>query len=938
MRRVFVACCLVCVVGRVWAAEPAHVSLVLADESAEQKTYRWGVTRTAPVKVVQGWFAFDEGGIRAHGGGGRALAEAQSMRLSLVVARENDYLVLNRGYGFSGDSGDQQADIANRTRWPDGAELKTYYLSTPLNLTAELQPLWKGQFVRDDQVVKSVVYAVRVVGEGVPDGLLDGGEAEALRIGRAWGPAPDPATVVYEGRTISQWIAQWDTRVYEEINRATEVLTGIGRPVVPFMVEAIQQGGPHAGYAGAVLGKMGPDAEEALDWLIETALDRGSSEGPGNIRRIAVSCLGNMTWAQERVLPVLTQIAEDAKADSSLRRLALTGLSNLGGEAMSVIEKIAASDEREMRDLARGMVSQLAAKEGQMTRAEYYTRLVEEDPFDPSVPRYLASTKGIVNSGQRHPLTEKVKALHRQRLQEKPDPELAWTLAQIIQNGLLNTALEWAAPTRSSRGRSDREDPSESFVTLAEALELGFAHAQAETPLRENLGIALAKLRLLQGDWDGMNATLAKLGQEPVPSELQPWLPAPPADWAVGLASHWRACAESMRSGDCALEFRIEKDGKGLAGAHVLVKRAPEQTNVYFSGIEADTLFLAPYPVGDARFSFGYRGQDREETRYALSGDSGIVRFEKLPDIPIKVEVLVPTSNLPESRPNWDLWMEVEPGVFKLAKPYGGPDAVSPIEPPAVVTLQPGQTVRYPKLVVRSAFGLNVMDMDRVETDSFVLSWQGLDAALQQKVACYELEMSLSAPTQHPSLLDTPGHKVRSATHTLKATEWPVGTEGVGGLQLGPGNIYMFEVKAVDDANTVLARWPKTRVWTPWGYRRTDPPLSRLDVMDGVPIYHGVWHRGTFSYGDGREETLPERVERFLRERPDAFEYDYVRLGKAWLDWHAGDAEGARTQLNRLAQELPKGNLARGTAVSLLQRMAEGAAPPRRLDLVPDKN
>jgi HEAT repeat protein len=959
LKIIFFTLCFICIISHLQATEPkaqseerinnndggnladfdARISLILADENEGQKSYRWGITRNSPLKVVQGWYTFDEVWIREHGGGGRGVAEAKPMQLSLLISKEDGYLVLNRSYGFSGNFADQRANIANRTQWPYRAELKTFYLSEPAGLTGKIQPLWKGEFIQNGKVVKSIIYAVKVVGENAPDQLFDINDtSELLRISSKWGPTPDPAKLIFEGRTIGGWIAQWDTRKYDEVAKATEMLIKIGRPAVPFMVDIIKQGGNHAGYAGKVLGNMGPDAEEALDWLIDTAMDKNLSNSQSNIRRIAVSCLINMTWASERLLPVFTKIAEDTNEEISLRSSALIGLSNTGGQAMDVIKKIADSDSREIRDAARGLMSQFAVKEGRMTRAEYYTRLVEENPYDPSVPRYLSSTKGMVNSGEPHPLTEKVRALQRERLKENPDPELAWILAQIIQNELQNTALEWAAPTDSSRGRSSREVPAESFTTMAEVLELGLEHAQADSQLWHNLGIALAKLRLLQGDWNRMNLALKKLGQKAIPAELRSWLAAPPVDWDVGVASHWQMCDGSMRSGDCSLEFKIEKDDRGLKGVHVLVKRAPEPTNVFHSGIAADTLFLAPYPVGDDRFSFGYRGGDREQTRYAISDNSGVVRFEKLPAIPIKIEVLVPTSNFPEAGTNWDLWMEVGPGQFKIARPFGGPDAVSTLEPPAVVTLKHGQTVHYPKLVVRPAFTFNVRDWECVAKDDFVLSWQGLDPKLQEKTAHYELEMSLSAPSETPRLDDSAHSVVRSAKQILTDTKWPVGSKGIDGLCLEPGNIYIFEVRAVDDSGTVIACWPKTRIWIPWGYRRSNPPMSGINtnLEDNSPIFNEVWFRGTFRYGDGREETLPQRVERFLRERPDAFEREYVQMGKAWLDWHAGKTEEARMQLEQLVQELPKGNLARGTAARLLQQMDNNEAPPKRLTFVPD--
>ncbi len=923
--------------GEMLSNAHSHISLILVEESEGEKNYRWGLTRSSPLKVIQGWYVFDEEGIREHGGGGRRVAEARPMRLSLRVTKEDGFLLLNRGYAFTGSSGDQKAEADNKIEWPADATLKTYYLSEPADLTDKLQPVWKGELIRNEKVLKSIVYAVRVVEENVPDELFDvRNTSEAFRIGKEWAPIPDPAKLIFEGRTIGQWIAQWDNRIYDDKRKATQILTEIGRTAVPFMVEIIKQGGNHAGYARTVLGNMGPDAEEALDWLIETALDKNPSDSQSNSRKNALICLSNMTWASERLLPVFTMIAEDSQAETSVRRSAITGLSNIGGHAMDVIQKIADSDSTEIRDYARRAISELVVKEGQMTRSEYYTQLVETDPFDPSVPSYLTSTKGMVNSGRTHALTNKIKMLYRERLKENPDPELAWRLATIIQNGLRNTQLQWAAPTDSSRGRANREDPAESFTSMAEVLELGFTHAQIGVELRRNFGSALAKLRLLQGDWNRMNAVLKEMGQKLISAESRPWLPAPPVDWSVGLSSHWQICEESMRSGNCSLEFRIEKDGKGLKGVHVLVKRAPEPTNVFYTGIAADTLFLAPYPVGDGRFSFGYRGGDREQTRYAISDDSGIVRFEKLPEIPIKIEVLVLTSNFAEAGTNWDLWIEVEPGKFKIAKIYG-PDFVNPREKPALVTLKPGQTIHYPKLVVRSAFGLNVQDWDSVKKDEFVLTWQGLDSTLQEQTTHYELEMSLSLPSETRSSVD--GATVRSAKQILTDTKWPVGSKGVDGLSLEPGNIYIFEVRAVDESGTVIARWPKTRVWIPWGYRRTNPPLSGINTNreDKSPIYHEVWFRGTFRYGDGREETLPEKVERFLREQPDAFERDYVRMGKAWLDWHAGDTEGARQQLEQLIEELPKGNLARGTSVWLLQQMDDNKKPPKRLNFVPDQ-
>ncbi len=115
----------------------ARISLILVDEKQDQKNYSWGVTRPSPLKVIQGWFAFDNGGIRDHGGGGRDMAEAGPMRLSLQITKEDGFLV-------------KRDNVAtNRIEWPPGASLRTHYHSEPRELTDRLQPLWKGDLIKD---------------------------------------------------------------------------------------------------------------------------------------------------------------------------------------------------------------------------------------------------------------------------------------------------------------------------------------------------------------------------------------------------------------------------------------------------------------------------------------------------------------------------------------------------------------------------------------------------------------------------------------------------------------------------------------------------------------------------------------------------------------------------------------------------------------------
>ncbi|MHC4744479.1 MAG: HEAT repeat domain-containing protein, partial [Planctomycetota bacterium] len=471
------------------------------------------------------------------------------------------------------------------------------------------------------------------------------------------------------------------------------------------MIEEIKKRSDRGWQAVGVLSKMGPEAEEAIECLIEAGLDKDLRFGDGQqstaaYRGSVLYSLSRMTWARDRVLPVLQKVAQDSEEEADVRRQVILALRNIGKNAMPILRKLTEAEDRSVRDAAHGAIGHLLEKEEGLSKDDYYSPLIEKDPFGPSVLQYLANAKGIVNYGRPHPLTQKIKKLYREQLAKQPDPQLAWRLARIVQNGLKNTELMWAAPVDWSRVRWPREDPTENYATLAEVLQLGFEHAEPGSQLQRQFGTSLAKLRLLQGDWDGMNAMLRELGQEPIPKESRQWLPAPPVDWEEGLGPQWKKADESMRSGNCGLEFRIEKDGKGLKGAHFLVKRAPEPTNVITTGVSIDTLFFRPSPLTGFS-SFGYKAADRPMTRYAVSDESGIVRFEKLPRIPIKIEVLVPTSNFQEAASNWDLCMEVEPDKFKIAKKYGA-GAINTQIPPAVAELKEGQTVKYPKLVVRT--------------------------------------------------------------------------------------------------------------------------------------------------------------------------------------------------------------------------------------------
>ena len=779
--------------------------------------------------------------------------------------------------------------------------------------------------------------------------------------------APRAQEGVTESTTISGWVEELGSRRRERIERATQELIAIGAPAIPALLSRLQQEDSGGHRVCEVLAGMGPAASEALPKLTAMATDKGlTPPATGHrgawVRARAVLALAGMGWAADRVAPVLQAIALDKSDDEWLRATvcrgsgglgatmletlsrvaadteesvdvrkgAVNGLASIGKDAIPRLRDLAGLEARVVRDTARQRLGRLLDEQGIQTEKAYWIEVVEADPFDPSVPDYLPRTKdGSVSNGaydRSHPLSEKVKALYRERLARDPDAEVAWGLARIIDTQLWNTDTGLAVGRRSSSGKWARECPTESHTTMASALEICFSHSGPNSIRRREAGVALAKVRLQQGDWAGMNAVLRQLGQEPIPAAGRPWLHAPPTDWR-NVRAAWQAADPAMRSGDCALVLRIEKDGRGLPGVHVLVKKEPPRTRIVHTGVSVDTLFHR----GFHPFSFGYRAdRDRAETRYAVSDEAGVVRFERLPEIDVRMEVLVPTGNFPEPGRRWEIVMEGEAGTF-VRFPMGHDHCpVLPREESAQVKLRPGQTATYPRLrVVAEELQFSVGDWGAIDPTGLVLRWQPARAAGAGGEIRYELELSVSAPDENTGRLTGPP-ALMSKTVTTRDTEWPLGAKGVDGVRLCPGNIYLLNVNAIDDKAGIVAVGTRTRIWTPWA-GVTDPPLTEARRC---PIHHDIWWRGQFPGHEDTDEEVDQPLDRFLRDHPTSFEYDYVRVGKAWQDWHHRGKAAARPELQELVEELPQGNVARDTAAWLLSELESGKKPPKRLRFV----
>jgi len=727
-----------------------------------------------------------------------------------------------------------------------------------------------------------------------------------------------------DDEAIQQLISEWDLGNFQRTQAARKKLAALGQKAVPALTALIENRHAHMGYAVQTLADIGSDARPALPILLEVIQDKQTKNPNGwkwNVspRNLLLSNVRKLSWAAEELVPVLTKIGLDETEPERLRTSAVYSLGGMGKTALPSLREFLKSDKAAFRSSAANAVAAIEIEAGK-SKVDAWQEIVDANPFDSNVPSYLASMKGIYNSSKLHPPTQTVKKLYREKLAEKPDAELAWTLANIIRNQLSGTDLMWASPSDSYRRRSFREDPAENYDTLAAVLEMVVDNSKAGSERFTEAAFSLARLRLLQGDWQGMNAWLGRVGEGPISAELRPVLTAPPIEWK-GVKASWQPADQKMRSGNCGIEFRFLRRGqrlKGIQGVHVLVKQRPEPAagGAFMSGIKADTLLLATQPMKSGPFgAFGYRAKDRNLTRYGVSNKNGVVRIEGLPNKPMVVEVLVPTANFAERGQKWDLLMATADGL-KVAD-RSNPKSVDANKPPSVVELVEGEVVRYPQIYVRSPLMTSVSDWDKADADNFVLKWTGWS---ESEVDHYNVRLTLSAPTEEPENVNRNPAVTTQAVKT-KDNSWPVGERGVGNLTLVPGNIYLVEVEAVRKGK-VLSNTPKYRIWVPWSHRQCDPPSRSFSNRPA--FYDNIWLRTNV---DGKP--LEERLPALIKNSPEMFETEYNRLGMAWLDLHKNKA-GAADQLRALVRELPDGNVVRMMAKSLLDLSANGKAIPKR--------
>lgn len=466
--------------------------------------------------------------------------------------------------------------------------------------------------------------------------------------------------------------------------------------------------------------------------------------------------------------------------------------------------------------LVRAEVRDSESAEAKLTQQE--GEFISQHLNNPDFPGILRDMTSRARTTRIPPLTKGAIAILRRQLKEEPGPGIALTLARIIQDQF-STQLEFYAPTGYYQGGTFwwRQDPNENYQTMAEVLSIGFDHAEKGTDLWRELGCALAKLRLIQGDWNAMNRVLIRLGMNPIPKSRPSFLTAPPGTWLVDPDVEWTLCDESMRSGSSGLVMEFAKDGRPLQGMHVCIRdwnNSPglAPTEVITSAPPADPHGFAPYPLpcswsdwARANRTFGDLGPDNDKTRYAVSDQRGMVEFEKLPAIPVQIEVFISTANFTEPARGWTIELESVPP--EQSEDFTGPPG-DVITGGPVVNLRPGRTVHYPRMTVYRLVDLNVVDWTDVKAadlDSFVLTWPDQSTMWTGEVQ-YEVEMGLYEGGERPTVAPNYRYMTEVTKQRVTINRLEVGAHGVGGRKPSPGRTYGFQVTAYDRDGKVIGR------------------------------------------------------------------------------------------------------------------------------------
>jgi len=138
------------------------VELISPVDEIRQGQYRWRIRPRGPVQIMGGWYTVEDGKVTAHAGGGRHTADTQPLELAWSTAVEGNLLLVTREETRSDETRKRNSKITGRVPLPPDAVFRTDCFPCPEALVSEARTLWRGDWVRDGRIVKSVIFAAHV--------------------------------------------------------------------------------------------------------------------------------------------------------------------------------------------------------------------------------------------------------------------------------------------------------------------------------------------------------------------------------------------------------------------------------------------------------------------------------------------------------------------------------------------------------------------------------------------------------------------------------------------------------------------------------------------------------------------------------------------------------------------------------------------------------
>ncbi len=149
------------------------VRFIASDNDGRVERYHWRLNLTKPVRLARTSFKIEGDSIRGYWGSTDGTltnpADGPNVDYQLIISKEGDeldYLMRNSQSheglnGYDGAASSSKKQIA----LPECDQIRTYVLKEPVGLSEKYLPLWRRDFIKDGNVIRTLMYAVRIAGE-----------------------------------------------------------------------------------------------------------------------------------------------------------------------------------------------------------------------------------------------------------------------------------------------------------------------------------------------------------------------------------------------------------------------------------------------------------------------------------------------------------------------------------------------------------------------------------------------------------------------------------------------------------------------------------------------------------------------------------------------------------------------------------------------------